>query len=126
MVGALKGFEELEVWKKSIEFTHSVYMASARWPAEERFGLTQQMRRAAASVAANIAEGAERDGTKEFLRFLSIARGSLAETRTFVVLGEKLQYLDAGEALRLQQQATEIGRMLSGLAKALQSKFEGL
>ncbi len=112
----VKSFEDLEVWKKSIDFTEAIYLASRRWPTEERFGLTQQLRRAAASVAANIAEGAERKGTKEFIRFLSIANGSLAETKTFLVLAERSKHLDATDFTRLQEQSNETGRMLSGLA----------
>jgi four helix bundle protein len=91
-MSGLQSFEDLEVWKKSLDLTEAVYEASRRWPREEKFGLTQQLRRAAASIPANIAEGAERQGTREFLRFLSIAKGSLAETKTFLVL--------AGKALR--------------------------
>lgn len=122
-MAALRSFEELEVWRKSIDLTEAIYHASGRWPLEERYGLTQQLRRAAASVAANIAEGAERGGTREFLRFLSIARGSLAESKTFLILAERLNYLDVSEGARLKERTDEIGRMLSGLAKSLQSKL---
>jgi four helix bundle protein len=122
-MGALKSFEELEVWKKAIDLTEAVYQASRRWPADERFGLVQQIRRSASSVAANIAEGAERPGTKEFLRFLGIARGSLAETKTFLILAERLSYLEKGEAEELKNVSNEVGRMLSGLTRSLQSRL---
>ncbi len=122
-MSGVKGFEDLEVWKKSIDFVEAVYSTSAHWPSEERYGLTQQIRRAAASISANIAEGAERQGTREFLHFLSITKGSLAEVRTFVVLAHRLKYLEESEAGDLSNQAIEIGRMLSGLARALRSKL---
>lgn len=117
-------FEDLEVWKKSVDLAQAVYQTTRLWPGDERFGLTQQIRRAAASVAANIAEGAERDGTREFLRFLSIANGSLAETKTFLVIAERLQYIDPAIAARLKEQANEIRRMLAGLSKSLRARLD--
>lgn len=122
-MGAVQGFEDLEVWKKSVDFAEAVCRVSSRWPADERYGLTQQARRAAAFVAANVAEGAERNGTREFLHFLGIAKGSLAEARTFMVLANRLHYIEQSEAGELNSQATELGRMLSGLVRALQSKL---
>jgi len=118
-----KSFEDLDVWKKAIELAEAVYHESGRWPVDERYGIIQQIRRSAASVAANIAEGAERDGTREFLRFLSIANGSLAETRTFLVLVERLNYAEASRAQRLTAQLTEIRRMLAGLTRSLRSRL---
>ena len=115
----IKSFEDLDVWKKSIDLAEAIYMASSGWPDSERFGIVQQIRRASTSVSANIAEGAERDGTKEFLRFISIANGSLAETRTFVVLAERLKYLLPADARVITEQITEIRRMLAGLTKSL-------
>ena len=85
-MAALKSYQELEVWKKSIDLAEMVYRTSAEFPVEERFGMTSQVRRAATSIPANIAEGAERHGPREFLQFLSIASGSLAETETFLIL----------------------------------------
>lgn len=120
---SLKSFEELEVWQISIGFTEAVYLASRQWPSEERFGLTQQVRRATASIPANIAEGSERNSTKDFLRFLGIAKGSLAETKTFLILAEKLAYLDQAESAILREKADQIGRMLSGLINALRRKL---
>ena len=80
-------YHDLDVWQKSIELAEMSYRLSARFPREERFGITSQMRRSAASVAANIAEGANRHSLKEYLQFLGIASGSLAETETYLVLG---------------------------------------
>jgi len=80
----------LEVWQKSIGLAELVYRLSAKFPPEEKFGLTSQVRRAAASVAANIAEGSEREGTREFLQFLGIANGSIAKTETLLILAARL------------------------------------
>lgn len=117
-----KSYRDLEVWKKSIELAEMVYRVSAKFPTEEKYGLTSQIRRAAASVAANIAEGAERDGTKEFLQFLGIASGSLAETETFVILAQKLGLASEPEASPLLDKAATVGRMLNGLKRSLRSK----
>ncbi|GAB4526384.1 MAG: four helix bundle protein [Amphiplicatus sp.] len=119
----MKSFEDLDIWKKALDLTEAVYRASAKWPGEEKFCLTQQIRRAAASIPANIAEGAERQGPREFLRFLSIARGSLAETKTFLILAERLAYMDLEQGMALKSQLDEVGRMLSGLSRSLQSKL---
>ena len=73
---ALRSYRDLEVWQQSMELAEVVWRLAARFPGEERFGMTSQLRRAATSVPANIAEGAERHGTREFLQFLGIASGS--------------------------------------------------
>ncbi|MDD5321341.1 MAG: four helix bundle protein [Methylococcales bacterium] len=99
-----------------------VYRVSALFPAEEKFGLTSQIRRAAVSIPANIAEGAERSGTREFLQFLGIASGSLAETETFLILAERLRMATKEQITPLQAQAGDIGRMLNGLKRSLRSK----
>ena len=121
-MSTLKSYQDLEVWKKSIELAEMVYRLSARFPVEEKFGLTSQIRRSAASVPANIAEGAEREGTKEFLQFLGIAGGSLAETETFLVLAERLGLAREQDTTPLLDQAATVGRMLNGLKRALRSK----
>ena len=121
-MNTLKSYQDLEVWKKSIELAEQVYRLSAKFPVEERFGLTSQIRRAAASVAVNIAEGAEREGTREFLQFLSIASGSLAEVETFLVLAERLGMVTPDETRSVQAQAATVGRMLNGLKRSLRSK----
>ncbi|WP_425407728.1 four helix bundle protein [Hyphococcus sp.] len=121
-VNRVQSFQDLDVWKMSIDLAETIYRASGAWPKEERFGLTQQIRRAAASISANIAEGAARNGTREFLHFLGIAKGSLAETRTFLVLAERLDYLDAAAAQALILKAEDISRMLAGLTKSLQAR----
>jgi four helix bundle protein len=121
-MSTLKSYRDLEVWKKSIELAEQVYRLSAKFPTEEKFGLTSQVRRAAASVAANIAEGAEREGMKEFLQFPGIASGSLAETETFLILAARLGLVQEADLRLALEQAATVGRMLNGLKRSLRSK----
>ena len=121
-MAALKSYRDLEVWKKSIDLAKKIYQVSRSFPPEERFGLTSQVRRAAVSIPANIAEGAARTGTGEFLQFLSVARGSLAEVETFLILAERLQMLAQAELRVLLDQTAEIGKMLGGLQRSLRSR----
>ena len=113
------GYRDLNVWRKSIDFAESVYLLSDEFPASERFGMTSQIRRSAVSVAANIAEGAERHGEREFLQFLGIASGSLAETSSFLILADRLGVAEPENIRQVQEQGDEIGRMLSGLKRSL-------
>ena len=119
---SLKSYQDLEVWKKSIDWVERIYRVSSGFPPEERFGLTSQIRRAAVSVPANVAEGAARTGTREFLQFLSVASGSLAEVETFLILAGRLGYLAEPDRQALEAEADEISRMLGGLKRSLQSR----
>ena len=121
-MAALKSYQELEVWKKSIDLAEMVYRTSAEFPVEERFGMTSQVRRAATSIPANIAEGAERHGPREFLQFLSIASGSLAETETFLILALRLNLAKSGQIDSLLAQSEEVGQMLNGLKRSLRPR----
>ena len=121
-MSSLRSYRDVEVWMRSIELAEMAYLLSSRFPAEERFGMTIQLRRAVVSVAANIAEGAERHGTKEFLQFLGIASGSLAETETFLILAERLRMAPAGHVDPVLAQTAEVGRMLNGLKRSLRSR----
>jgi len=105
------------------ELAEMVYRISARFPVEEKFGMTSQINRAVVSVAANIAEGAERPGTKAFLQFLGIASGSLAETETFLILAEMLGMVTQEQIVPAHAQATDVGRMLNGLKRSLRSRI---
>jgi four helix bundle protein len=91
MPGAIRSFRDLIVWQKSIQFAKMVYDLTKRFPVDERFGLTAQVRRAAVSVSSNIAEGHSRQG-REFTHFLSIARGSLAEVESQLLLAVELGF----------------------------------
>lgn len=113
------GYQDLEVWRKSLELAEMVYRLSARFPSSEKYGMTVQVRRSACSIAANIAEGAPRRGAREFLQFLGIASGSLAETETFLILASRLGMADDEHIEDVLVCAEEVGRMLTGLKRAL-------
>lgn len=95
------------------------YKITASFPSSEQYGLVSQMRRAAASVPANIAEGRSRVGKKDYARFISVAQGSLSELETYFVLSERLKYLDGNVSSKMLEQMAEIGRMLHGLRRYL-------
>jgi four helix bundle protein len=97
----------------------SVYRVSSSFPKEEVYGLTSQLRRAAVSIPANIAEGEGRGSRREFVRFLSIAHGSLREVETHVLLAQRLGYIDSRAAADAMAAAGEVGRLLNGLKKSL-------
>jgi len=119
----VKSFEELEAWRKGHDLVLSVYEVTVRFPKEERFGVVSQLRRAATSVPANIAEGFGRRSTKDFVRYLEIAGGSLEETRYFLRLSKDLKYLDEVEFRVLRSKSDEVGRLLGGLTQALRRKL---
>ena len=90
----------LKAWQQAMDLVESVYVATSTFPAHEQFGLTSQMRRAAVSVPANVAEGFARNGSKELLHFLGIASGSLSELDTLVELAGRLNYFEQAEELQ--------------------------
>jgi four helix bundle protein len=100
-----------------------IYAQTQRFPKSEQFGLTQQLQRSAISVPSNIAEGHARGGTKDFLRFLSIARGSLAELETQLILAERLDLMSSDAVNELLGEADEISRMLRGLEHSLERRL---
>lgn len=122
MTEGVKSYRDLEVWKLSIDWIEAVYRGTTRWPADERFGLTSQVRRASVSVASNIAEGAARQSTGEFLQFVGIARGSLAEAETQLLIAHRLGFLDDETKHTLTASADRISRMLASLASALKRR----
>jgi four helix bundle protein len=110
-----KPHEQLDAWKVSMTLVKSIYDITGAFPAEERFALAQQMRRAAVSIPSNIAEGAARTSTKEYAQFISIARGSLAELDTQLQIATQLGYLASGHPVYAL--ADHAGRLLTGLHK---------
>jgi four helix bundle protein len=118
----MRPHERLEVWQTAVEFVVSVYKATESFPKEERFGLTSQLRRAAVSVAANIAEGAGRDSLPEFSYFLSNAQGSASELATELLIAHRLLYLKREQYEHLMQTLDSIGRMLVGLSRNVKAK----
>ena len=120
----VRSHEDLEVWKLAIDLANAVYEYCKSFPTDERFGLVSQLQRAAVSVAANIAEGSARESTKDFLRHLSIAQGSLAEVQTLLVIARRRDFGVKAENLRIADQGKSIGRMPVALRKALRRKLE--
>ncbi len=114
-------YREIKVWQKAIELVVDIYSCTRSFPKEEMFGLTSQLRRAAVSIASNIAEGEGRRTDREFLQFLHHARGSVFEVETQLTIASRLAYLPEAEVLRLGNSASEIARMLNGLIKAITS-----
>lgn len=119
-----ESFRNLAVWQRSIELTLAVYKLTSSFPESERFGLTNQLRRASVSVASNIAEGYGRHTSGEYVHFLGNARGSNSEVETQIVISKALgfgskQMLETTEGL-----CNEVGRMLGALMKSIRSKSE--
>jgi four helix bundle protein len=120
----VKSYRDLLVWQRGIDLVEVIYRASARWPASEAFGLTGQIRRAAVSIPANIAEGHGRGGDKELARFLAISRGSHCEVETHLIIASRLQFLSETEFNQIQSISHEVGRLLHGLSKRLRADIE--
>jgi four helix bundle protein len=112
-------FEKLDVWQKAIDFADLVYNLIRDFPADERFGLTSQMRRAAVSVSSNIAQGTSRISQTDFARFIEIATGSVFEVVSQSFIGRRQGFLTEEGFRALYSSVDEIGRMLSGLRKSL-------
>jgi four helix bundle protein len=115
----IKSFRDLVVWQKAMRLCEAVYTASAEFPDAERYGLTSQIRRAAVSVPSNMAEGYGRNRTKDYLRYLRIARGSLYELETQLLLAARLHFADADHIGPCGQQIAECDRMLNALERAI-------
>ncbi|MCX7109892.1 MAG: four helix bundle protein [Proteobacteria bacterium] len=114
-----RNYRDLIVWQKSMDLAEKIYSFTQSFPKEERFGITSQMRRAGTSIPANIAEGQARNHTAEFRHFLGIAKGSLAELETWIMLCERLGYLDSLHSKNLLANCEEIQKLLGGLLKSL-------
>ena len=114
-----KPHKKLNVWKESIELARDVYTLTSRFPSEERFGLTSQMRRAVISIPSNVAEGAARRSKKEFKNFVGMAQGSLSELDTQFELAVALGYLNRNDLGGLEERMLKIDKMLSGLIRSL-------
>jgi four helix bundle protein len=115
----MKNYKELVVWQKAMDLATVVYRLCAHFPAIEQYGIASQVRRGSVSVAANIAEGWGRGVTREYIQFLRIARGSLTELETHLILSHRLGYCRKQDLDKMQQEIAEIGRMLNGLIQSL-------
>ncbi len=121
LVWRMLGHERLRVWRLSHELTLAIYRSTGDWPAEERYGLTAQIRRAASAVATNLAEGAAKHGPREFRRYADIALGSIAEVAYLLLLAKDLGILTEAEFARLDDLRKRTGGLTWRLARALQS-----
>jgi four helix bundle protein len=117
----MRDFRQLEVWHKSHALALETYRDTARFPRDEQYGLTSQLRRSCASVPANIAEGCGRDSTRDFARFLTLALGSASETEYHFLLAADLGYLARESYEHLDMRIKEIKRMLTGLIRRIRS-----
>jgi len=118
-MGKLKSYQELDVWRKSMDLVMAIYALTDKLPANEKYGLVSQMQRCAVSIPANIAEGYSRTHRGDYLRHLSIARGSLAELETHLCIVERLGYLKHDENDELWGMVQDAGMMLTRLIAAL-------
>jgi four helix bundle protein len=118
----MKNFRELKVWQKSHELTLSIYKVTGRFPKEEMYGLTSQLRRASSSVPANIAEGCGRKGDAELSRFMQIAMGSASEVEYHLLLAKDLGFMDGKQHLKLENETIEVKRMLASFITAIRPK----
>jgi four helix bundle protein len=113
------GFEKLEVWGKAIEFSDGIYTLTKQFPADERFGLTNQLRRASVSISSNIAEGSGRKSDADFARWISIAYGSLMERISQLHIARRQEFISESDFNTVVSKAEELSRMLSGLRRSL-------
>jgi four helix bundle protein len=120
-MGKIARFEEIEAWQRSRELTKLIYQLSGSENFGRDFGLKDQIRRAAVSIPSNIAEGFERDGDKEFLQFLSIAKGSCGEVRAQLYIALDQKYLTKSQFNSVSNQLIELSRMISGLITYLRN-----
>jgi four helix bundle protein len=124
MAEPIRSYRDLVVWQRAMGLVSECYQLSKELPSDERYGLTSQIRRAAVSVPANIAEGNARRGPKEYLHHVSIAQGSLAELETELMLAEDLGYVSSKEVATVLDQAADVGRLLSRLEASLRRSSE--
>ena len=120
----MNGYRDLKVWQLSLDLAVEICHSLKTFPNHELFGICSQIRRCSVSIPSNIAEGHQRDSTKEYLRFLSIARGSLAELETQLIISHRLNYIPNETHENYMARLGEVGRMLHGLQAALRKKLK--
>jgi len=114
-----EGFRSLKAWQKAYEFGLEIYKMTRDFPKDEQYGLFSQIRRAVVSIAANIAEGYERQHRKEYIQFLMMAKGSLGEVETYLLFARDLHYVNEDNFLKLDNLRQEVAKLLRGLIKSL-------
>ncbi|QAS77721.1 four helix bundle protein [Rhizobium acidisoli] len=118
----INSYKDLKVWQMAIDLAVDCYQLTKGFPKEEIYGLTAQIRRAASSIAANIAEGHGRELTGSFIQFLRISQGSLKELETHMLISHRIGLIDEGEFRQMTGKCDEIGRMIRALIRSLQEK----
>ena len=116
---AVTDYTQLETWQRAMDLADAVYQVTRGYPKEETYGLTSQTRRSAVSAPSNIAEGQGRGNSREFVRFLAVARGSLFELQTQIRLAERFGDVDADRSSILIEQSWTVGRLINGLIRAV-------
>jgi four helix bundle protein len=119
----MHNFKDLNVWKKSLQLVKEVYIITAKYPKEEKFGLTSQIRRSAISIPSNIAEGCGRKTQKDFCNFLYIAQGSSFEFETQLILSFELGFIEEKVFENTVSKLNEIQKMLNGLINSIENKI---
>lgn len=122
-MGDVASYRDLKVWSRGVALSLRVYGVTRSFPDDERFGLVSQLRRCSVSIPSNLAEGHARRSTKDFLRFLTIARGSLAELETQLLIAHELGFLGPAEHAELASLCDDESRMLTGLRKTLERRL---
>jgi four helix bundle protein len=115
----MQTFKDLVVWQEAMKLVKTIYLETQKFPKEELYGLTSQIRRAAVSIPANIAEGYGREHRKEYLQFLAIANGSLTELETHLLIAEMINVMTKEKMEAVMSQLHSVGRLLTALRKAL-------
>ena len=121
-VVAIESFKDLDVWQMAMTLAEDCYLLTARFPKEEMYGMSAQLRRAAVSIPANIAEGYGRDQTGPFVQFLRIAQGSARELETHLILVQRIRLAEQQTVAPLQEKCDRIGRMLRSLIRSLEER----
>jgi len=120
----ISSYRDLEVWQRGIDLVQLAYAFAEKLPKSECYGLTSQLQRASVSVPANIAEGHARKSSKEFLQFISISLGSLAEVETYFHIMERLSYIESSETKLALEKTDRLGKMLRGLQQTIKERIK--
>jgi four helix bundle protein len=121
----LKSYRELRVWQQAMDLAVQCYDATRSFPKDEMFGLTSQIRRSAASIAANVAEGHGRESTGAFVQSLRVAQGSLKELETHIILADRVKLMARSASSHLLDRCDAVGKMLRSLIRSLQRRMTG-
>src|SRR5262245_14981809 len=121
----IESYQDLQTWKLGMEIAVECYQVTRSFPREELFGLTSQIRRASSSIPSNIAEGYGRESSRDYIRLLQIAQGSLKETETHLILSTKVSLINSHHSEPILDKCTQLGKMLHTQIRSLQRKLQG-